>query len=130
MRIIRRRLPDGIHGQTDGTTIYIDDRLNAAQVFCTVQHELVHHEMGHTTHQPEHIEYEVRHETARRCLDVDEMAATCNGDLDLSAKALGVTRRVLMDRAATLTDAEARHVGCHECRACPVMKARFSDAAA
>jgi hypothetical protein len=130
MRIIRRRLPDGIHGQTDGHTIYIDDRLNAAQVFCTVQHELVHHEMGHSTHQPEHIENVVRAETARRCLTVEDMAARCRGDIEQGAAALGVTKRVLMDRTVILTDEEARRVGCHECRACPAMKFRFPDAAA
>jgi hypothetical protein len=128
MRIIRRRLPDGILGQTDGNTIIVDDRLSAAQMFVTVQHELVHQEMGHTRHQPEHIEADVRYETARRCLAVETLAGACGGDPEQGARVLGVTRKVLMDRAATLTDAEAARVGCPSCRACPAMKHRFAPA--
>jgi hypothetical protein len=41
------------------------------------------------------------------------------------ARNLGVTRQVLMDRAATLSDAEAELVGCLDCRLCPVIAARF-----
>ena len=128
MRIVRRRLPDGILGQTDGHSIIVDDRLSSAQMFVTVQHELVHAEMGHSTHQPEHIEAEVRYETARRCLSPEDLARGCCGDSELSARALGVTRKVLMDRAATLTDEEARKAGCDTCRACPAMKYRFAPA--
>ena len=130
MRIIRRRLPDGILGQTDGHCIYVDDRLSAAQMFVTVQHELVHWEMGHRSHQPEDIETDVRYETARRCLPVESMVGACTGDVEATARALGVTKKVLMDRAATLTDAEAQRVGCPSCRACPAMKHRFAPALA
>ena len=130
MRIVRRRLPDGILGQTDGNVIYVDDRCSAAQMFVTIQHEMVHIEMNHRTHQPEDIEADVRYETARRCLPVDVMAGACNGDTESSARALGVTKKVLMDRAATLTDAEAVRLGCDACRACPAMKHRFAPALA
>jgi hypothetical protein len=41
------------------------------------------------------------------------------------ARNLGVTRQVLMDRAATLSDAEAELAGCLDCRLCPVIAARF-----
>jgi hypothetical protein len=41
------------------------------------------------------------------------------------ARNLGVTRQVLMDRAATLSDAQAEAVGCLDCRLCPVIAARF-----
>lgn len=126
MRIIRRRLPDGILGQTDGQSIYVDDRLSAAQMFVTVQHEMVHVEMGHRTHQPEDIEADVRYETARRCLPVEAMVGACNGDTEATARNLGVTKKVLIDRATTLTDAEAVRVGCPSCRACPAMKHRFA----
>jgi hypothetical protein len=128
MRIVRRRLPDGIHGQTDGRTIFVDDRLNAVQMFCTIQHELVHAEMGHSTHQDEDMEMEVRFEAAKRCLPLDVMIGSCRGDSDLSAKSLGVTKRILTDRASTLTDDEARLVGCMDCRSCPAMKVRFAKA--
>lgn len=123
-------MPDGIHGQTDGSTIWVDDRLNAVQMYCTVQHELIHIERGHTKHQPEHIEADVRYETARRLLPIESMAGKCVGDLELTARALMVTTKVLMDRAATLSDDEARTVGCDRCRACPAMAHRFVDAAA
>jgi hypothetical protein len=124
--ITRRRLPDGILGQTDGRTIIVDDRLSAAQMFVTVQHELVHIEMGHSRHQPEHIEADVRYETARRCLPVEAMVGACTGDIEQTARALGVTRKVLMDRAVTLSDVDAGRVGCPACRACPAMKHRFA----
>lgn len=123
-------MPEGVHGQTDGSTIFVDDRLNAVQMFCTIQHELVHVERGHTRHQPEYIETEVRYETARRLLPVADMAGKCGGDLELTARALMVTTKVLMDRAATLSDDEARTVGCPECRACPAMAYRFNEAPA
>jgi hypothetical protein len=126
VRIIRRRLPDGVHGQTDGRNIIVDDRLTAVQLFCTVQHEMVHAEQGHATHQSEDVEMAVRYETAKRCLPLDVLIGSCRGDADLSAKALGVTKRVLTDRAVTLTDEEARLVGCMDCRACPAMAVRFA----
>lgn len=129
MNIVRKRMPDGIHGQTDGNTIYLDDRLTAVQVVCTMQHELVHIERGHNRHQPERVETEVRYETARRLVRPEDMAAKCDGDVEASARALAVTAKVLMDRAATLTDEEARTIGCHLCRACPAMAFRFPEQA-
>lgn len=125
MNIVRQRMQDGIHGQTDGQTIYLDDRLSAVQMFCTVVHELVHVERGHSRQQPEQVETEVRYEAARRILAVEDMVGRCSGDLDDTARTLRVTRQVLMDRAVTLTDAQAHRVGCPECRACPAMAARF-----
>lgn len=113
-------------GEADGSTIIVDDRLNGVQMFCAVQHELVHIEGGHSRRQPEHIEAEVRYETARRCLTVEAMVGAWQGDLELTARRLAVTTRVLMDRAETFTNEEARTVSCDTCRACPAMKFRFA----
>lgn len=112
MNIIRKRMPEAVH-------------VDEVQLFCTVQHELVHVERGHSRKQPEPVEMEVRYETARRILTVEGMAGRCTGDLEDTATELRVTARVLMDRAATFTDVEARRIGCPDCRACPAMAFRF-----
>lgn len=123
--IVRRRMPDGIAAMTDGVNIYVDDRLNAIQLKCAVLHEEIHIEFGHTTHQTEAVEMMVRYETARRLLP--DMSQGCAGvSIKDAAVSLGVTRQVLMDRAATLTDPQAREAGCSKCRLCPAMQFRFA----
>lgn len=126
--IARRRLADGRHAETDGQTIWLDDRLSPTQMLCAVQHELVHIERGHTKRQGEESEMSVRYETARRLLpDPAAMAEGCAAGDGLRgvADALGVTRQVLIDRAATLTDAEAERIGCRDCLLCPSMQIRY-----
>lgn len=125
--IFKVRMPDGVAARTDGTNIYIDDRLDEIQEKCAIEHEIVHIERGHTTLQPESIEMGVRYETAKRLLPLEDIAGVCkNGkSLKMIARELGVTRQVLMDRAATLTDAQAVAAGCLECRLCPVISARY-----
>jgi hypothetical protein len=123
-------MPDGIHGETDGSTIWVDDRLDEVQVVCTIQHELIHIERGQRRRQPEDVETEVRYETARRLLPIETMVGKCRFDVELTARMLMVTPRVLMDRAATLTAEEAVAVGCDRCRACPAMAYRFQAPAA
>ncbi|MFE8884938.1 ImmA/IrrE family metallo-endopeptidase [Pseudarthrobacter enclensis] len=118
-------MPDGIAAMTDGVNIYVDDRLNAIQLKCAVLHEDIHIEHGHKTHQTEAVEMMVRYETARRLLP--DMSNGCNGgSIKEAAISLGVTRQVLMDRAATLTDEQAHVAGCSNCRLCPAMQFRFS----
>jgi hypothetical protein len=126
VKVVRVRLEDGYAGCTDGETIWLDDRLNAIQMLCALLHELVHIEMGHKSHQTDDIEMVVRYEVARRLLPLDRLVGVCK-DQSLKALAieLGVTQQVLMDRAATLTDAQAKAAGCWACRKCPVMAARF-----
>lgn len=85
-------------------------------------------EWGHGTAQQEHIETKVRYETARRLLPVLTFGTVCSNrdePLAKSARKLGVTRQVLMDRAATLNDAGAATVGWDACQKCPAMAARF-----
>lgn len=123
--IFRVRMPDGVAARTDGVNIWIDDRLNEIQERCAILHEEIHVELGHSTVQPEAVEFAVRYETAKRLLP--EMTG-CQGDtLAAAARNKQVTRQVLMDRAATLTDEQARVAGCLECQLCPVIQARYSQ---
>jgi hypothetical protein len=118
------RLPDGVAAMTDGVDIWVDDRLNAVQRKCAIIHEEIHIERGHSTKQPEAIEFAVRYEAAKRL--IPDGTVPCVGKtLAQKARNLGVTRQVLMDRAATLSDAEAELAGCLDCRLCPVIAARF-----
>jgi hypothetical protein len=123
--VVFGRLPEGVHGYTDGSKIYIDDRLSAVQLLCTLTHEMIHVERGHTTRQLESVEMSVRYETAERLLPLERIGS-CNktGPLSEIAKGLGVTKRVLMDRAATLTDADASRAGCWDCQKCPAIAMR------
>lgn len=128
--VVRTRLEDGYAGCTDGETIWLDDRLNAVQMLCALLHELIHIEMGHTSHQPDAIEMLVRYEVARRLLPLDRIVGVCKDKpLKVLADELGVTQQVLMDRAVTLTDAQAKAAGCWACRKCPAIAARFGAVA-
>ena len=125
--VYRRRLPDGVASYTDGVDIWLDDRLNEVQEKCAIAHEMVHVERGHSRAQPEAVEMSVRFETAMRLLPLETLFEGCRrgGSLAVIARNLGVTRQVLMDRAATLSDQQAEVAGCGSCRACPVMQARM-----
>lgn len=128
--VVRVRLEDGYAGCTDGETIWLDDRLNAVQMLCALLHELVHIEMGHKSHQSDAVEMAVRYEVARRLLPLDRIAGVCKDkSLKVLAVELGVTQQVLMDRAATLTDAQAQAAGCWSCLKCPAIAARFGAVA-
>lgn len=125
VQVVIGRLPEGVHGYTDGVTVFVDDRLTAIQLLCTLQHELIHVERGQGTRQLESEEMSVRYETARRLLPLDRIAGVCKaGTLSETAKKLGVTKRVLMDRAATLSDAQASEAGCWDCQKCPAIQMR------
>jgi len=118
-------MQDGYAGYTDGFDVFLDDRLNAEQTLCTLQHELIHLERGHKGHQPEAVEMEVRYETARRLLPLDRIVGVCkSGTISDTARKLGVTRQVLMDRAATLCDRDASEAGCWDCQKCPAIRYR------
>lgn len=118
-------LPEGVHGYTDGTDIYLNESLNAVQMLCALTHEAIHVERGQGTRQLESEEMSVRYETARRLLPLDRIVNVCkSGTLSETAKKLGVTKRVLMDRAATLTDKQASDAGCWECQKCPAIQVR------
>jgi len=126
--IIRTRLEDGTASLTNGTdTIWVDDRLNSIQLLCAITHELIHIERGHTCRQTEQVEMAVRYETAIRLIpDNGQSGCKPGATLAAIAKAWGVTRQVLMDRAATLDDEQVERAGCRYCQKCPVMAARFA----
>lgn len=121
-------MPDGVPARTNGVDIWVDDRLDEIQTKCAVEHELVHIEYGHSTLQSEAVEMAVRYETAKRLLPLDKVIGVCKNSKNLGtiARELGVTKQVLMDRAATLTDEQARIAGCMSCRLCPVIQARYT----
>lgn len=127
VQVVHTRMGDGFVGRTDGETIYVDDRLGAVQLMCTLMHELIHVEWGHTSHQEEDVEMAVRYEAARRLLPLDRIVGVCkeNKPLGAIAKDLGVTKRILTDRAATLSDNEMLSAGCLACRKCPAVAARL-----
>jgi hypothetical protein len=129
VQVFRERLSDGYAGYTDGVDIFLDDRLNAEQTLCTLLHESIHLERGHVGHQPEAVEMSVRYETARRLLPLDRIVGVCKDGRSLGAlaRALSVTKQVLMDRAATLTDSQASDAGCWECLKCPAIQARAAQ---
>lgn len=121
------RMADGVAARTDGVDIWIDDRLNEVQRKCAIAHELEHVRRGHSTVQTEDVEMSVRFAVAKELLPLDEIVGVCKKgkSLKMIARELGVTRQVLMDRAATLTDAQAELAGCLDCRLCPVIAARY-----
>jgi len=102
------RMPDGAPGRTDGRVVWLDYRLQQDERRCTLTHELVHIEWGHSGCQRPRIEYKVRAETARRLILIDELcqhAAWARGHHEL-AEELWVTPDVLTDRLNTLTPDE------------------------
>lgn len=120
-------MPAGLSGQTDGVDIWISNKLNAVQRRCTIMHELVHIELGHSGPQPEHKEMQVRYETARRLLP-SELAGQCSGSTVREvADNFGVTPRVLADRMASATNDEVERAGCQSCQLCPAAKFRFAN---
>jgi len=129
VKVHKVRFKDGSAGRTDGVDIWIDDRLNEIEQRCVIMHELIHIERGEGTCQPEYVEMEVRYETARRLLPLEVIAGVCKDGKDLASIAaeLRVTRRVLMDRAVTLTKEQAAQAGCFTCLKCPSQAARMRE---
>lgn len=127
VKIFYTVLPAGKASMTDGKDIWLSVDLDHVEERCAIMHETVHIENGHSRKQPEHIEMAVRYEVARRLLPVEVIAGRCRDSTTLRqiADGLGVTPRIVMDRAVTLTAAEAKAAGCLECQLCPAMKARY-----
>lgn len=98
------RLPDGLAGCTDGTRIWVDDRLTLTERRCTLAHELVHVWAGHTGHQSPKVESWVRRTTARLLLRGHDVQAVLRTEPTLwdAADRLGVTVPVLTDHLTTL----------------------------
>jgi hypothetical protein len=126
--VYRVRMPDGVAAKTDGKDIWIDDRLNEVQEKCAIAHEEEHIRRGQGSVQVEAEEMSVRYKVAMDLLPLEVIVGVCKNGKSLAgiARELQVTRQVLMDRAATLTDEQAVAAGCLECRLCPVIAARFA----
>lgn len=103
------RMPDGAPGRTDGIrTIWLDNRLQQDERRCALVHELVHLERGHVGCQAPAVEHQVRIETARRLIPINDLcqhAAWANSIYDL-AQDLWVTPEVATDRLQSLTPLE------------------------
>lgn len=111
LRVHTIRLPDLLHGCTDGKSIYLDDRLTPMERRCVLTHELVHLWAGHNTCQPPAVERAVREETARLLIPLAFLReylpwTRCPWEL---ADELHVTETVLRDRLEALSEGE-RHM--------------------
>nr|WP_239437567.1 ImmA/IrrE family metallo-endopeptidase [Arthrobacter alpinus] len=102
-------MPDGAPGRTDGLrVIWLDDRLQQVARRCTLTHELVHFERGHSGCQEPRIEAEVRAEAARRLILIEDLCqhASWATSVHELAEDLWVTPDVVFDRLQTLTPEE------------------------
>ena len=109
-------LPSTVLGCTDGTSIW----LTVAEARCTLAHELIHLERGHSTCQPPDVEADVAREAARRLIPIDELAAVlaqARNELE-TAEMLWVDVDTLRTRLAFLDDIERARVGLTRDLAC------------
>lgn len=102
-------MPDPAPGRTNGVDIiWMDKRLDQVERRCTLTHELIHIEREHTGCQPASVELEVRMETARRLIPIEDLASALrwsNRAYEL-ADELWVTPSVLADRLRAVTPEE------------------------
>ena len=109
-------LPPTVLGCTDGTSIWLTVEQTVAEARCTLVHELIHLERGHSACQPP----DVVREAARRLIPVDELAAALaqtRSDLE-AAELLWVDVDTLRTRLAFLDDIERARVGLTRGLAC------------
>lgn len=102
----RSDLPHTVHAVTNGhNIIWMAKNLLQVERRCALQHELVHIELGHTCHQNDHIESQVRRITARRLIPTRMLFGAWKEALSVEewADALWVTPPVLEDRLDGLT---------------------------
>ena len=97
-----------MHAATDGETIYMEKRLLQVERRCTLTHELVHVDLGHTEAQDEKSEAKVRRITAKRLIDWDDLVDAFRWAHDQyeAADELWVTPEVFADRLRHLTPIE------------------------
>jgi hypothetical protein len=99
-------LDGDIQAVTDGhATICMDPRLLQVERRCSLTHELVHIERGHTGPCNPKIERQVRRETARRLVTITDLidALKWSRSVPELADELWVTVGVLMDRIDSLS---------------------------
>lgn len=99
-------MPDSAPGRTNGVDIiWLDKRLGQVERRCTLTHELIHIEREHVGCQSESVEAEVRAETSRRLISIEDLADALSwstSPLEV-AEDLWVTPVVLADRIACLS---------------------------
>lgn len=113
-------LPPTVLGCTDGTTIWLTVEQTVAEARCTLVHELIHLERGHSTCQPPDVEADVAREAAQRLIPIDELAdalAQTRSELE-TADMLWVDVDTLRTRLAYLDDVERAHLGLTHDLAC------------
>lgn len=113
-------LPSTVLGCTDGTSIWLTVEQTVAEARCTLAHELIHLERGHSTCQPPDVEADVAREAARRLIPIDELAAALaqtRNEFE-TAEMLWVDVDTLRTRLAFLDDIERARVGLTRDLAC------------
>ena len=66
--------PAPSHPNTDGTSIWLTVERTVAETRCTLVHELIHLERGHSTCRPPGVEADVAREAAQRLIPIDDLA--------------------------------------------------------
>ena len=113
-------LPPTVLGCTDGSSIWLAVEQTVAEARCTLVHELIHLERGHSTCQPPDVEADVAREAAQRLLPIDELAdalAQTRSEFE-AAKMLWVDVDTLRTRLASLDDVERARLGSTRDLAC------------
>ena len=113
-------LPPTVLGCTDGTSIWLTVEQTVAEARCTLVHELIHLERGHSTCQPPDVEADVAREAAQRLIPIDELAdalTQARSELE-AAELLWVDVDTLRTRLAFLDDVEYSRLGLAHDLAC------------
>lgn len=108
-----RAMPTGMHGATNGEDIIWMERDQLqVQRRCTLAHEIVHLDMGHTQCQDAATELFVRRVTARRLLSIKQLipVALWTQSAEEAADELWVTPAVLADFVDALTPDELHDI--------------------
>lgn len=112
IRIVEQPLPDGVCGawHDASRTIFLHDRLNQRQRYCTLCHELIHawhHDPGCGTPYGVKCERRCRRETALALIspvDYGLAEQMYEGNMWMVATELGVTLQVVRDYQLVLRD--------------------------
>lgn len=104
----RDDLPPRVKGVTDGRDIWMSTKLIQVERRCTLTHELVHMDLGHSECQNEKVELRVRRITAAQLIDTADLIEACKwaSAPEEIADELWVTLDVLEDRIRFLSPIE------------------------
>jgi hypothetical protein len=111
--VVYCRLPDGQRGETDGATIWLDNRLSQTQRRCVLTHELWHLRRGTVAATSPAEEHLCDVLAARELITAEALAhglRWTRTPADL-ARALWVDEHALRVRMTTLTAAERAELG-------------------